>query len=41
MEPEKTVTARQWLGEHIPATTEVLLEAMFPMWFVLYQIFNM
>jgi hypothetical protein len=47
MEPEKTVTATQWLGKHIPATrnthatTEALLETVFPMWFVLYQILSM
>jgi hypothetical protein len=36
VDPEKTSIARQWLGKHIPAatnmhTTEELLEALFSM----------
>jgi hypothetical protein len=43
VEPEETAVARQWLGKHAPAatnihaTTEELLDAVFSMRFVLYQ----
>jgi hypothetical protein len=46
VEPEDTAIARQRLSEHVPATTnthattEVLLDEMFSMWFVLCQILN-
>jgi hypothetical protein len=46
MEPEETAIARQWLGKHIPAatnihaTTKKLLDVVFSMWSV-YQILYM
>jgi hypothetical protein len=47
VEPEETVVARQQLGKHMPAarntnaTTEELLNVVYSMWSVSYQIPNM
>jgi hypothetical protein len=46
VEPEDTAVARQRLGKHVPATTNThetdeLLDAVFSMRFVSYQILNM